>query len=436
MKQLLLIFLAVLFLVSFSNAQDWAFESVLYDHGLPVSDGYGTHGIAVDPNGNIWFAMYNYPTDSLVLADTTIVRYGPRVVDPSGNELAISPVDILTGAVAETLYSSCRGMAADIDGNIILSVAGKVYRINYQTGEGMNMYDFPAFTGSLTKPAVAANGDIYVGTVGPGNPVKILNPDFTEKGNAIDALSGAYNRAVAVTPDGMDLYFGSTWNGIGIRHFHSDIPGLLQYTIVDTIGNFQINDTTVQNLWPEDVTLSPSGDKIYAANTQTEWSDSTHGSLWWVFDRATGDELYSLGIQKGDSLAGGIWNGRGAAWSPDGSKMYMADFGYNNVTVWVPVTNIVEKDNEIIAETFKLEQNYPNPFNPTTRIPFILHKAAHVNLKIFNTSGQLVSTLIDEKMNKGRYEQTFDGSQLASGVYFYRLVVEGELLSGRMILVK
>jgi len=436
MKQLLLIFLSILLLVSVSSAQDWAFDSVLWDYGLPVSNSYGMHGVTVDPNGNIWFGMHNLATDSLINpgVDTTIV-YGVRVCDPSGTELSFSPVEYLP-ALNDTLLSSCKGMATDLNGNIILSVSGYVYRINYQTGEGMNKYDFPGVTGSLTKPAVAANGEIYVGTVGPGNPVKILNPDFTEKGNAIDALAGAYNRATAVTPDGKDLYFGSTWNGIGIRHFHSDIPGLIQHAIVDTLGNFQLNDTTVLNFWPEDVSMSPDGSTIYAANTQMEWSDSTRGSLWWVFDQATGNELYSLGTAAGDSLAGGIFNGRGAAWNSDESKMYLADFGYNNVTVWNNIAGYVEIDNEVIAETYVLGKNYPNPFNPTTKIPFILHKPAHVKLQVFSTRGQLITTLIDEEISSGKYEQTFDGAGLASGVYFYKLLVEGELLSGRMMLIK
>ncbi len=73
---------------------------------------------------------------------------------------------------------------------------------------------------------------------------------------------------------------------------------------------------------------------------------------------------------------------------------------------------------------YKLEQNYPNPFNPTTTIQFDLPKDGFVTLKVFNILGQEVATLLNrEQMTEGTNEVQFDGSRLASGVYFYRLTV-------------
>ncbi|MBI4546893.1 MAG: T9SS type A sorting domain-containing protein [Ignavibacteriae bacterium] len=74
-------------------------------------------------------------------------------------------------------------------------------------------------------------------------------------------------------------------------------------------------------------------------------------------------------------------------------------------------------------EAFALNQNYPNPFNPTTTIEFDLAKPALVTLKVFNTLGQEVATLLDhEEMDSGLEEVDFNASGLPSGIYFYRLI--------------
>ena len=74
--------------------------------------------------------------------------------------------------------------------------------------------------------------------------------------------------------------------------------------------------------------------------------------------------------------------------------------------------------------SYKLEQNYPNPFNPTTTIRFELQQDAYVTLKIYNILGQEVATLLNhDQMTQGTNEVNFDAARYASGVYYYRLVV-------------
>ncbi|MEK7263690.1 MAG: SdrD B-like domain-containing protein, partial [Bacteroidota bacterium] len=79
-----------------------------------------------------------------------------------------------------------------------------------------------------------------------------------------------------------------------------------------------------------------------------------------------------------------------------------------------------------VADEFVLEQNYPNPFNPTTAIGFSLVAVGNVSLKIYNVLGQEVATLINnEIMDEGEHEILFDAGALSSGVYFYRLSING-----------
>ncbi|MBD3224667.1 MAG: T9SS type A sorting domain-containing protein [Caldithrix sp.] len=95
----------------------------------------------------------------------------------------------------------------------------------------------------------------------------------------------------------------------------------------------------------------------------------------------------------------------------------------------------------VMPEAFALQQNYPNPFNPVTTIGFNIRNAGKVTLTIYNSVGQRIKTLVDESMNAGQYEVKFNGQQLSSGVYFYRIEVsdEGQMIfqkTHKMILMK
>ncbi len=83
-----------------------------------------------------------------------------------------------------------------------------------------------------------------------------------------------------------------------------------------------------------------------------------------------------------------------------------------------------------------LEQNYPNPFNPQTTIGFALPKPEQVSLIVYDALGRKVATLVNERREAGRYEVRFDGSRLASGVYFYQLKAGTFTQTAKMVLVK
>ncbi|HAY33661.1 MAG TPA: T9SS type A sorting domain-containing protein [Ignavibacteria bacterium] len=74
---------------------------------------------------------------------------------------------------------------------------------------------------------------------------------------------------------------------------------------------------------------------------------------------------------------------------------------------------------------YKLNQNYPNPFNPVTKISYDIPVSSEVNIKVFNSAGKEVMTLVNGTVNAGRYEAVFNGSTLSSGIYYYRITVRG-----------
>jgi flagellar hook assembly protein FlgD len=99
-------------------------------------------------------------------------------------------------------------------------------------------------------------------------------------------------------------------------------------------------------------------------------------------------------------------------------------------------------ENGLVPTEFVLGQNYPNPFNPVTNIAFAIPEAGNVKIAIYNVTGQLVNELMNQPMSAGVYSATWNshdnmGRKVSSGVYFYRLEMDGNVIATRkMLLVK
>lgn len=102
------------------------------------------------------------------------------------------------------------------------------------------------------------------------------------------------------------------------------------------------------------------------------------------------------------------------------------------------VTNISNSGtvSNIVPNTYSLSQNYPNPFNPVTRINFDIPKQGLVTMKVFDILGREIRALVNEVKAPGRYSVDFNGTELSSGVYFYRLESNSFTDIKRMILIK
>ncbi len=179
------------------------------------------------------------------------------------------------------------------------------------------------------------------------------------------------------------------------------------------------------------VAISPDGNNVVEGG----FVDNTNLGAVWVFTRSGG-----VWTQLGNKLVGTgsvgsmIWQGISTAISSEGT---IIEGGYedNNTqgAVWVftdPTIGITPISNEV-PNNFSLYQNYPNPFNPNTVIKFNIpllrgvaeSRGVSVQLKIYDVLGREVSTLVNQNLQPGSYEVNFDGTNLPSGVYFYKLVV-------------
>ena len=92
--------------------------------------------------------------------------------------------------------------------------------------------------------------------------------------------------------------------------------------------------------------------------------------------------------------------------------------------------SVVEIPNEFFLGAF------PSPFNPSTVLSFELRVASEINLAVYDVTGRKVAELVNGWRDAGSYQITFDGSELPSGVYIYRLQVEEYSVFGKMVLVK
>jgi hypothetical protein len=92
--------------------------------------------------------------------------------------------------------------------------------------------------------------------------------------------------------------------------------------------------------------------------------------------------------------------------------------------------------NSELADKYSLSQNYPNPFNPETKIQFSIPKNGFVKIIVYDLLGREVNELVNEFKQQGSYGVSFNGANLSSGIYFYKLITDDFVETKKMILVK
>jgi glucose/arabinose dehydrogenase len=121
-----------------------------------------------------------------------------------------------------------------------------------------------------------------------------------------------------------------------------------------------------------------------------------------------------------------------------GNEYYVLETGSGSslweVTLPAKATSINSRSE--IPLKFSLKQNYPNPFNPSTKINYSIAKDEHVSIKVYDILGNEVETLVNKAEAPGNYEVILNGSQMASGVYIYRIEAGAFIWSKKMILLK
>ncbi|WP_020401746.1 T9SS type A sorting domain-containing protein [Gracilimonas tropica] len=122
--------------------------------------------------------------------------------------------------------------------------------------------------------------------------------------------------------------------------------------------------------------------------------------------------------------------------SSSGKRTATLNVTHNSSEVATPLRIKLEGEALESGTTFLLEQNYPNPFNATTMIPYALSTQANVRIDVYDVLGRHVQTLVNEEQSPGRYSQPFRADGLSSGMFIYRIVVDGKSDIGKLLYSK
>lgn len=209
----------------------------------------------------------------------------------------------------------------------------------------------------------------------------------------------------------------------------------------------------------------PAGTRTLTSQAVTNYSnyDSLRVNFWWKDDdisKISGHDTTWCEYTVGNSTS---WQKLATLSKASSDGSYKQCFGYlpQGLTQplkfrWRDKTNgsysaygtgiddiLIEKkyrtdisDEASITKDFSVAQNYPNPFNPTTTIAYNLQTKANIALLVYNAKGEMVKSLVKGVQNAGNHSVSFDGSSLNSGIYFYKLAVNGNSVINKMILLK
>jgi len=183
---------------------------------------------------------------------------------------------------------------------------------------------------------------------------------------------------------------------------------------------------------------------------------STDAGITWNNILSTAQALFSINIRNAFGFAAGAsgmiykttdW---GASWtlmtSPVTNQTLNRVFVVSNTLAYAVgtggtilkyediMTGIKEGSNH--QKEYSLSQNYPNPFNPETKITYNIPKSGSVILTVYDATGRIAAVLVNQFMNAGNHEVSFNASGLSSGVYFYKLITNNYTETKRMVLTK
>ncbi len=261
---------------------------------------------------------------------------------------------------------------------------------------------------------------VFVGSNRPGLQFKVDNVTYNNTQFFEWDLNSVHNlAAISPQPAGNLRYVFRNWSNNG-----------------DTVQNVTINANTSEYIVNYGVQyklltlLQPAGIPATITGGNTFYDSASTANI----------SISPLQVQ---------WNGKTYwfhRWQGQGNGSYSGTNPSPQITmnevivetaIWdtIPPIGIKIQGTEIPKE-YSLDQNYPNPFNPVTRIKFALPASGYVSLKLYDILGNEVRVLDNSYRQAGYYEAEFDGSNLASGVYFYKLEAKDFVSVRKMILVK
>lgn len=273
---------------------------------------------------------------------------------------------------------------------------------------GMNSYPTAVFgriTGPLSRSAWVSTANTQ-SLLAPNVKIEVTNQTLnlatrtisaTINSTALQNLTDTYNIYYVLTENNL-VYPQNFYSSCGTAGIHNDY---VHYNVSRAL----INGTTGELL------------------TSTPWNQNTVLTKQLSYVIPAGIDLANVDLKIIIYKVGTPYSSNAAV--QNGMSIPRAQFILTGVG-----------NTEIIPTKYSLEQNYPNPFNPTTNIKFTVPKDGHSTLKIYDMTGKEVSTYLDSYIKAGSYNAQFNGTNLSSGVYYYRLTAGDFSETKKMMLVK
>ncbi len=424
---------------------------------------------------------FHYPKDQPWNCDMTKILVGNYFVLNAETYAIEKNIHNYSSTVSDSRWSS-------VEPNILYFCEGSKFRkMNVETGENILLKDFGANGYNTIKIGpdegnISNNDGLVVITEIDGSKACLYDIENNVKGNSktfgawdVDwvSVSPLGNYIVGQLSNGnqyktvrYDLYFNNEsilTNETQHGDFAIDSNGDEVFVHVGTLKKIRLSDGAVTLLTPNYGVVG--GHISGRASTSTKFSNNMRGWVLVSPDRHDipnnyRTELFELKLDGSGTIRHFGHAGTSAAVtnsaypfgcaSPDGKKIaFNSDWyflGAHDNARYDGRAYIVEhvggankiasnKKNEINL-TWKLEQNYPNPFNPTTKIEFTLPADGITKLVVYNILGQQVKVLLNEYMQAGSYSTPFNGSNLSSGIYFYKLQSNNQMQIKKMLLIK
>ncbi|HEY5124998.1 MAG TPA: T9SS type A sorting domain-containing protein [Ignavibacteria bacterium] len=320
--------------------------------------------------------------------------------------------------------------------NIFAGTNNGIYR---STNKGNSWTQF-AFSGVEILSIAFSGNYILAGTVNYGMYLS------TNNGNNWNQTNLNEGNITSIVLSGNNIFAGKS----------SDYPIYYGGVFRSTDNGYTWTWTSLQHIYVTSIAVT--GNNIFAGVEVSGVYSSTNDGNNWTQTGLNNKNVYSLATIENNIFAGtyqyGVYLSKdnGTNWVqknqgfnliPSVHALLIANnyifAGTSGQSVWrrdlSEITGIQNISTEIPSQ-FSLSQNYPNPFNPTTVINFQLSVAGQVVLKVYDVMGREVQTLVNESLKPGTYEASFDGSQLTSGVYFYKLSAGDFSETKKMLMVK
>lgn len=421
------------------SAQSWYNYTTVNTNGkLPDNN---VECLAVDASGVLWIGTYfnglvkfdgtnwtNYNTSNSPLKDKTIID-----------------------------------VAVDKQNNVwVANYANGVFRFNPSTN---TWTQFTKESGALTNNYTYAlevdnQGNVWVGLTPTGyNDPGVLkyNGSSWAQGNVFKDNFNSYGaEAIGVdkngnvwcgTRIGLYKFDGTNWTFFSMENTQGGLGGNYIRTIAgDASGNVWVGTTDYVNFQTVGGGLSK-----YNGSTWTIYKSSTHP----IDDFVSAIAFRNNDVWIGTGFCGQIGNYKGVYVFNGTSFTHYQDqttFPGNcvndivvdkNSNVWIGSafgltkfgTIVSVKSEDVIPSEFSITA-YPNPFNPSTTIEYEIPKSGSYSLKIFNSIGEEVETIINGELNAGLYRTQYDASRLVSGIYYCRLTGSNINISTKLVLIK